>query len=324
VQAQEPEQQAANATSTSSSSEVSVSWIVQRAQQAAGLGIGVFCTGWVLIVLLSLVFGNWGLPKAAEGRDDAYAPAAEVHVNATQKKDKKAKHNQVRHSVAATARQSALFWYVVGSPTSMQVNYVGCCSLLLSQCGHAWAATQPLDPIAGALQPAVIEHSHHAAACAGVLAKQCTVTLLMRAADAIKLSRLLQNGCNCTFTASDHCRWLRCYCGVCRASSSPTEEQYGSAIRYRRSCAVHQHMLCNGWHADHQPAVAAGAHPDHLEGLSNLKDNFMKWKRSAGSAAASWDVQCWQETGHMLYTSWRCHDRTLYSMPGHQWCAAVH
>jgi hypothetical protein len=66
---------------------------VQRAKQAAGLGIGVFCFGWVLIVLLSLVFGNWGLPKAADC-SEAYAPA-EVHVNVTHKKDKKQKHNQV-------------------------------------------------------------------------------------------------------------------------------------------------------------------------------------------------------------------------------------
>lgn len=99
VQAQEAGQQAANSTTTSSS-EITVSWIVQRAEQAAGLGVGVFCTGWVLILFLSLVFGNWGLPKAAEGRDDAYAPAAlaEVHVNVTQKKEKKQKHKEVSFS----------------------------------------------------------------------------------------------------------------------------------------------------------------------------------------------------------------------------------
>ncbi|KAF6263491.1 hypothetical protein COO60DRAFT_412581 [Scenedesmus sp. NREL 46B-D3] len=105
--AQETAEQAANSTaststtsgssssssSSASSSDVTVSWIVQRAEHAAGLGIGVFFTGWVLIMFLSLVFGNRGLPEAAEGRDEAYAPASEVHVNVTQKK-KQAKHTQ--------------------------------------------------------------------------------------------------------------------------------------------------------------------------------------------------------------------------------------
>lgn len=68
-----------NDTQAAAGSDITLSWIVQQAEGAAGLGMGVLGLGLIIIGILSL-FGNVGMPNDSS-RDDAYAPAAvEVEV----------------------------------------------------------------------------------------------------------------------------------------------------------------------------------------------------------------------------------------------------